>query len=112
MNKRADDGARDRATNKAKTLQHDVNLIMQVERDEEGLLAKLESIAAGYHDLAGLWESAGDLQMADQARQQEEQTLNLSGKLADLANLTAADAQKVLDEVKVALRSLPPASGS
>lgn len=96
---------REKAKAKARTLQHDVTLIMEVERDEEALLAKLQGIADGYHELANLWEAAGDAQMVDQARQEEERTRALMARLSELAGLTAAEAEQVLEEVKASLRA-------
>ena len=91
---------------KAQTLQSGLGQVVQVEKSEEELLAKLESIADEYHELGNLWESAGDPNMARQTRQEEQQVRALMLKLGELAGTTAAEAKLVLDEVRATLRTV------
>ncbi len=97
---------RSKALIKARQLQNDANLIAQNEREEEALLGKLEEIADQYHDLLGMWEGAGDTQMAEQVRKEEERMRQLITRLTELADRTAEEAKKVLGEVKDVLRNV------
>lgn len=102
--------ASNHAQERAVRLQDDLDLIMEVEDDEEQVMARLQSVADGLHELADLWEANNNPKMAERVRKEEERTRALMARLSELAGLTASEAQKVLDEIK---RSLAEgASGS
>lgn len=94
--------------NAARRLQADMELILRNERSEQDFLAKLQNFADEQHDLAKLWEDAGDAQMAEQVRKEEEQTRALIDKVTQLAGKTADEAEKVQGEIRVLLSRMTP----
>lgn len=97
---------------KAQTLQAGLGQVVQVEKSEEDLLARLESIADEYHELGNLWDNIGDPNMARQTRQEEQQIRALMLKLSELAGITASEAKVILDEVRATLRTVAGQSDS
>lgn len=89
---------------KARDDQDDFDLIMRVGSDEVADMAKLQTIADRCHEVADLWEANGDMQMAQQARDQEQQARNLMERLAVLEGQASDEQQVLLDEIRNLLR--------
>lgn len=91
---------------KMKTKQAEAKQTMAFTQDVEKLEARLEQIAKDYDELADGWDSIDEPTQANQTRQEAMQVRNFAQQVSGLANLSAEDADHLIEQVKAYLQSI------